>query len=233
MPFLSGPAFLYGMNGRLVVITGISRGLGAAMARGFMELGWRVAGCSRSPSDGGGEKIWQRQADVSDDSSVAAFAEDLISSLGAPDLLINNAAIINRPARLWEFSEEEIASLVDINVTGTIRAIRHFLPAMIEKGSGVVVNFSSGWGRSTSPEVAPYCASKWAIEGLTQALAQELPRGLAAVACNPGIIDTDMLRTCFGESAGHYPDATEWAKPAVPFLAGLGAKDNGKAVTCP
>lgn len=233
MPFFSGPAFLYGMNDRLVVITGISRGLGAAMARGFMELGWRVAGCSRTLSVESDEKIWMRQADVSDESSIAAFAEELITTHGVPDLLVNNAAIINRPARLWEFSEDEISSLVEINITGTIRVIRHFLPAMIEGGSGVVVNFSSGWGRSTSPEVAPYCASKWAIEGLTQALAQELPRGLAAVACNPGIIDTAMLRTCFGDSAGHYPDATEWSKRAVPFLAGLGPKDNGKSVTCP
>ncbi len=233
MPFFSGPAFLYGMKDRLVVITGISRGLGAAMARGFAAAGWRVAGCSRNAEPVSTVPLWIRRADVADESAVAAFASELINTHGAPDLLLNNAAIINRPARLWEFSDEEIGSLVDINITGTIRVLRHFLPAMIQKGSGVVVNFSSGWGRSTSPEVAPYCASKWAIEGLTRSLAQELPHGLAAVACNPGIIDTEMLRTCFGESAGHYPDAEAWAKTAVPFLANLGPRDNGKAVTCP
>ena len=77
----------------------------------------------------------------------------------------------------------------------------------------MIVNFSSGWGRSTSAEVAPYCATKWAIEGLSQALAQELPKGMACVALNPGIIDTEMLRSCFGESAASYPDAAEWATP--------------------
>jgi NAD(P)-dependent dehydrogenase (short-subunit alcohol dehydrogenase family) len=108
-----------------------------------------------------------------------------------------------------------------------------FLFSMIQRGTGVVVNFSSGWGRSTSPEVAPYCATKWGIEGLTAALAQELPAGLAAIALNPGIIDTRMLRSCFGEGASSYPTPEEWAKAAVPFLTSLGARHNGKALTVP
>jgi hypothetical protein len=92
---------------------------------------------------------------------------------------------------------------------------------MIARSHGVIVNFSSGWGRSTSPEVAPYCATKWAIEGLTRALAQELPRGMAAVPLNPGIIDTDMLRACFGSAASGYPDPKEWAESAVPLESSL------------
>jgi NAD(P)-dependent dehydrogenase (short-subunit alcohol dehydrogenase family) len=95
----------------------------------------------------------------------------------------------------------------------------------------VIVNFSSGWGRSTGAEVAPYCATKWAIEGLTQALAQELPAGMAAIPLNPGIINTDMLQSCFGSSAAVYPTAREWAKRAVPFLLGLGPKHNGQSLT--
>ena len=111
--------------------------------------------------------------------------------------------------------------------------IRHFLPAMLKRKSGEVVNISSGWGRSTDAEVAPYCATKWAIEGLTQSLAQELPSGMAAVALNPGIINTDMLRSCFGGSASSYPSPQQWAKCAVPFLLSLGPKDNGKQLTAP
>lgn len=220
-----------------VLITGVSRGLGAALARSFFQRGWRVAGCARSAGSlerlDLGEEALFLPGDVADETSMAHFAGEVLSTFGAPDLLLNNAAIINRPAPVWELDDEEITSLVDINVTGTIRVLRHFLPAMIQRGRGVAVNFSSGWGRSTSPEVAPYCASKWAIEGLTRALASELPSGLAAVAFNPGIIDTAMLRTCFGESAAHYPDAEEWAEAAVPYLASLGPRDNGKAVTCP
>jgi NAD(P)-dependent dehydrogenase (short-subunit alcohol dehydrogenase family) len=98
----------------------------------------------------------------------------------------------------------------------------------------VIVNFSSGWGRSTDAEVAPYCATKWAIEGLTQSLAQELPSGMAAVPLNPGIIDTDMLRSTFGGTASSsYPRPGEWAKAAVPFLLKLGPSDNGKQLTAP
>ena len=67
----------------------------------------------------------------------------------------------------------------------------------------------------------------------TQALAQELPSGLAAVALNPGIINTDMLRSCFGGSASGYPSPEEWAKTAVPFLLKLGPEDNGKPLTAP
>jgi NAD(P)-dependent dehydrogenase (short-subunit alcohol dehydrogenase family) len=147
--------------------------------------------------------------------------------------LLNNAAMINANAPLWEVSDSEFSQLVDINIKGVASMIRHFVPTMIQKGSGVVVNFSSYWGRSTSPEVAPYCASKWAMEGLSQSLAQELPDGLASIALNPGIINTDMLQSCFGEGASAYPTAQQWAINAVPFLANLNASDNGHSLTAP
>jgi NAD(P)-dependent dehydrogenase (short-subunit alcohol dehydrogenase family) len=102
---------------------------------------------------------------------------------------------------------------------------------MVARKSGVIVNFSSGWGRSTAAEVAPYCATKWAIEGLTRALAQELPDGMAAIPLDPGIINTDMLQSCFGSSAGSYPNADEWSQTAVPFLLKLGPKHNGKPLS--
>jgi hypothetical protein len=70
-------------------------------------------------------------------------------------------------------------------------------------------------------------------EGLTAALAQDLPRGLAAVAFNPGVIDTDMLRVCFGDESAHYHDPKAWAATAVPFLAALTSADNGRSLTCP
>ena len=121
---------------------------------------------------------------------------------------------------------------LEVNILGRVASlIRHFAPAMVKRDSGVIVNFSSGWGRSTDPLVAPYCASKWAMEGLTQALAQEIPQGMAAIPLNPGIIDTDMLRSCFGADAGNYPTAVEWAQTAVPWLLGLGPQDNGRSLT--
>ncbi|MEZ5323744.1 MAG: SDR family oxidoreductase [Verrucomicrobiales bacterium] len=224
---------------KVVCITGCTRGLGRAMAERFAADGWTVAGCGRTE-----EAIGQMRAampephvfatcDVSDLESVANFGAEVRATVGTPDLLLNNAAIINANAPLWEVTEDEFARVIDINIKGVHAVIRQFLPSMLQRGSGVIVNFSSGWGRSTSPEVAPYCATKWAIEGLTQALSQELPRGLAAVALNPGIIDTEMLRSCFGSGAGAYSSAVDWARTAVPFLQKLSAKDNGAALTAP
>lgn len=222
---------------RRILITGVTRGLGRAMAEGFAARGHTILGCGRA-TDAIADLRKRLPAphdfavvDVASDDAVAAWARRILKEGTPPDLLLNNAALINPNAPLWQVSAAEFDAVIDVNIKGTVNVIRHFLPAMLERGSGVIVNFSSGWGRSTSSDVAPYCATKWAIEGLTRALAQELPRGLAAVPLNPGIIDTDMLRSCFGAGAGSYPDAKQWAEKAVPFLLGLGAKDNGKALT--
>jgi NAD(P)-dependent dehydrogenase (short-subunit alcohol dehydrogenase family) len=220
---------------RSIVITGVSRGLGRALVDAFAAGGHRVAGCARDAtsilelSRRYGTPHAFAVADVSDDDAVRSWASDLLETWGVPDLLINNAAVIHRNARVWTLSDEEFGNVIDVNVRGVANVIRHFVPSMVARRRGVIVNVSSGWGRSTSPEVAGYCASKWAIEGLTQALAQELPAGMAAVPFNPGIIDTDMLRSSFGSGAQSYPQPASWVKAAAPFLLGLGPEDNGRS----
>jgi NAD(P)-dependent dehydrogenase (short-subunit alcohol dehydrogenase family) len=209
------------------------------MAEGFIRLGHIVLGCGRSKGEIGqlqkqfGSPHDFSVVDVAGDGQVATWAKRILKSHGAPDLVLNNAGLINRNARLWDISAPEFSDVVDVNLKGVANVIRHCVPAMVKNQSGVIVNFSSGWGRSTDAEVAPYCATKWAIEGLTRALAQELPPGLAAVPLNPGIINTNMLRSCFGDSASGYPTAETWAKIAVPFLLKLGASDNGRPLTVP
>lgn len=199
-----------------------------------------MAGCARSQDvvdelrEEHGPLHHFAAVDVADDEAVRIWACDVLAHSGPPDLLLNNAAVMAGNAPLWKVPVHEFDAVIDTNIKGTAHVLRHFLPAMIHRGTGVVINFSSGWGRSTSPDVAAYCASKWAIEGLTQALAQELPKGLAAVALNPGIINTDMLRSCFGkESAGAYPTALQWAQAAGPYLLGLDSSHNGQALTVP
>lgn len=222
-----------------IVLTGVSRGLGRAMAEGFIARGHTVLGCARSRE--ALEELRRRhgpphgfaRVDVGRDEEVRRWARQVLADDGAPDLLVNNAGVINRNAPLWEIGNEEFSQLLDVNVRGIANVVRHFLPAMIERGRGVIVNFSSGWGRSVAAEVAPYCATKWAVEGLTRALAEELPRGMAAVPLNPGIINTEMLRSCFGDGAGSYLDPQSWARRAVPLLLRLGPKDNGRPLTVP
>lgn len=224
---------------RIVVVTGATRGLGRATADGLIARGCVVAGCGRDAGKiealrsayGSGHRF--DPLDVTDDAAVRRWAGEVLNSVGVPDLLLNNAALMNRPAPLWEVPCGEFDRLIDVNVKGVVNVLRHFLPAMVARGRGVIVNFSSGWGRSPSGEVAPYNASKFAVEGLTLALAQELPGGMAAVPLNPGVIDTDMLRAAWSDAAGRYPSPAEWAERAVPFLLGLGPKDNGKSLTAP
>ncbi|MCO6456333.1 MAG: SDR family oxidoreductase [Pirellulaceae bacterium] len=227
------------MEAKRVVITGVSRGLGRALVEGLAAAGCVVAGCARSA-----DQIQRLSAsyppphrfdlvDVSQNDQVRDWAGRVLDAQGPPDLLLNNAALINDNAPLWEVPVEQFAQVVDVNIKGVFLVIRHFLPAMIRRGSGVIVNFSSGWGRSTSASVAPYCATKWAIEGLTRALAEELPPGLAAIPLNPGIIHTQMLESCFGPHASSYPNPRQWAERVVPFLLDLSAADNGDPLTAP
>jgi NAD(P)-dependent dehydrogenase (short-subunit alcohol dehydrogenase family) len=224
---------------KTILITGVSRGCGRALAGEFIRLGHVIIGCGRSEKD---IAALQMQfpapnhfsvVDVTDDARVAAWAKTVLATHTAPDLLLNNAALINKNARLWDVPAHEFSDVIDVNIKGTVNVIRHFVPAMIQRGHGVIVNFSSGWGRSTDAEVAPYCATKWAIEGLTESMSQELPPGLAAVPLNPGIVNTDMLRLCFGGSATSFPSPGEWAKIAAPFILKIGPEDNGHQLTVP
>ena len=220
-----------------IVITGVTRGLGRALVPEFIQAGHTVIGCGRN-----GSEIFDLRTtygaphdfsvvDVALDSKVALWAAKVLENESPPDLLINNAALMNRPSPLWEQDDREFTKLVDVNIRGVMNVIRHFVPAMVARKKGVIVNLSSGWGRSVSPEVAPYCASKWAIEGLTKALAEELPSGMAAIPLNPGVIDTDMLRVAWSDGAGSYPKAGAWAKTAAPYILKLGPKDNGHSLS--
>ncbi len=224
---------------KTIVLTGVSRGLGQAMLEGFIAQGHRLFGCA---TDEGAIAQLQKTygdphqfavVDLADDRQVQHWSEQVLQEIPAPDILINNAGVINEPAPVWQISASEFDRVIDVNLKGVANVLRHFVPAMIEAQGGMIVNFSSTWGRSTSPEVAPYCATKWAIEGLTRSLSQELPSHLAAVALNPGVINTDMLQTCFGSSAKNYTTPEVWVRAAVPFILNLSGQDNGKAVTVP
>ncbi len=203
------------------------------MAIEFSSRGWRVAGGARS-KDALVELGKEMQAeyfldclDVTNPQQTHEFAQSLKRELGAPDLLVNNAGLINRNAPLIEISPQEFSSVLAVNLAGIHNMIRAFVPIMQKRGQGIIANFSSYWGQSTAPEVGPYCASKWGVEGLTRSLAQELPEGLGAIAFNPGVINTDMLRSTFGEQALGYPSPRDWAVDAVTRLEKLSPSDNG------
>lgn len=222
-----------------IVITGVTKGLGRALAEQYIHLDHTVIGCGRNI-----ETITEMKTDfpvstnfqvvnIDDHQQVQDWAKNIVSRFGAPDFLLNNAGIINRNSTLWNIPETEFSKVIDTNIKGVYYTIKEFLPSMIKVRKGIVVNFSSGWGRSTSPEVAAYCSTKWAIEGLSKSLAQEIPKGMACVALNPGVIDTDMLRSCWGKNASAYIKPKNWASKAAPYILRINEKDNGASLTAP
>jgi len=224
---------------RLLVVSGTSRGLGRALALELSHSNCVVVGCGRSAEamqslarELGAPHDFEA-LDVRDDAAVARWATRVLAEHGAPDFLVNNAGLMNDSLELWNVPAPQFDAVIDTNVKGVANLVRHFVPAMIARGRGVIVNMSSGWGRSADAKVAPYCASKYAVEGLSQSLAQELPEGLACVALSPGVVDTDMLRQCWADEAGSYPKPQAWAGNAAAFLLQLGAKDNGQSLALP
>ena len=227
------------MNRKLIIITGVTRGLGRALSDQYLKMGHTVIGCGRNA-----EIIKKMSAkyptntdfqalDVSDYESVIFWANRIIKSFGSPDFLLNNAGIMNDNRNLWEISKRNFSEVVDTNIKGIFNTVKGYVPEMINQKRGIIVNFSSGWGRTTSPKVAPYCTSKWAVEGLTKSLAQELPQGLSAVALSPGVIDTDMLRLCWGNSASAHEKPETWAQRVAPYILKISSKDNGASITTP
>ncbi len=226
---------------RHVLITGVSRGLGYALAERMVELGHTVSGCARSA-----EAIarlnaqWGRPhrfdaVDVADDHQVAQWSRQLQEESRVPDLLVNGAAVVgSEPTQLWRQSPENFEHVFQINVFGMVNVLRHFVPLMLRRLRGVIVNFSSGYGREAAPKTGPYCASKWAVEGLTRVLASELPvQRMAAVSLHPGIVHTETMEGAFGEFAERYSKPERWARIAAPYLLSLGPGDNGQALSVP
>lgn len=219
------------------LITGVTRGLGEALTHRLIADGNTVWGCGRDARRL--DTLRQRYpaphdfqpVNIADCQQVDAWCGRLIEGEQIPDAIVNNAAIMNAPSPLWKVPPEEFSALIDVNVKGSFYVLHAMLPLLRARGTGLIVNFSSGWGRSTSPEVAPYCASKWAIEGLTRALAQELPSDITTVALNPGVINTDMLRRCWGEGAAQFPDADAWAERAAVWFQDVPRTLHGQSVS--
>jgi len=178
------------------LVTGASKGIGKALAAALRADGWEVFGAARTEGPG------VLRCDVTDEAEVAG----LFARTGPVDLLVNNAAVIHEPAPLVDVPLSEWRRLLDTNVLGMVSVLKAYVPAMNARGAGTVCNLSSTWGRTVAARQAPYCATKWAVEGLSRAVAEEVAEGVVVLAVNPGVVATDMLATCFkGAIAGATP----------------------------
>ena len=176
-----------------VLITGGSRGIGAAAVRAFARAGYAVsffyetseAAAAALAAETGATAL---RCDVADTEAVAAA----VASLPPVDVLVNNAGI-SHVGLISQISPEEWDRLFAVNVKGIYNTVRAVLPAMLAKQAGAVVNVSSMWGQAGASCEAAYSATKGAVIALTQALARELgPSGIRVNAVSPGLIATDM-----------------------------------------
>lgn len=189
------------LDGRTAIVTGASRGIGAAVARGLDAAGARVALVARDAS-----LLDTVAADLANDPIViptdlgtaegpaAAAAAALAAFDGRLDALVNNAGVAVRK-NSEELQVEEADWLWNVNVRASLLLTAAVLPAMIERGSGSIVSISSISGRRGAPRRALYAATKAALDGMTRALAMEYgPRGIRANAVAPGVVETDLWR---------------------------------------
>lgn len=161
---------------RVVLVTGASRGIGSVTARAFFEAGWTVAAGMRTPDPGvvpASDRAAAVALDVTDAASIAAAVAEVITRFGRIDVLVNNAGLC-LVGPLEEMSAADDRAIFETNVLGPANVIRAVLPHMRAQGGGRIINVSSMCGGMTLPLYSTYCASKWGLEGLSEALAFEL-----------------------------------------------------------
>ena len=226
-----------------VVITGAGRGIGAALARAFSRDGARVFLCARTDVEvrtvaeeilaAGGRAGWTT-VDVGEPDAARALALMATSELGRVDVLVNNAGILGPKAPLLECTPGNWNDVLRVNATGTFLVSRAFLPTMLQQQSGVIMNVSSGVGRKGRATWGPYAVSKFAVEGLSQVLAEEIgPQGLACVAVNPGATRTDMRAAAYpDEDPMTLPTADQIAEAFLRIAALDQPEINGKSIDC-
>ncbi len=148
---------------RTAVVTGGASGLGAATAKRLRDDGIRVVTLDLADSA-------DHRVDVTDSAALVALA----AQLGPVDILVNSAGIVGPGVPLLETTDEQWRAVFDVNVLGTVATMRAFIPGMVERGWGRVVNFASMAGKDGNPRLAPYSASKAAVIALTKSAGKEL-----------------------------------------------------------
>ncbi|MBO9431009.1 SDR family oxidoreductase [Sulfitobacter sp. R18_1] len=189
------------MTGKTIMITGASRGIGAAAARVFAEAGANVALLARSQDAIAelagelGNRAIAIPCDVTRYNEMTSAVETTRRAFGGLDVLINNAGVIDPISPMAEADPADWAKAININVTGVFHGMRAALPLMKENGNGTVLTISSGAAHNPVEAWSHYCASKAAANMLTQCLHhEEGGNGIRAIGLSPGTVATDMQR---------------------------------------
>jgi len=224
---------------RTAIVTGASRGIGAATARHLAGLGATVLLAARSSDaisalaaeiEGAGGRAIAVPTDVSRYEDVARLVERAVAETGRLDVVVNNAGVIDPIARLADSDPDAWDRVVDVNLKGVYHGMRAAIPAMLEGGGGTIVNISSGAATSALEGWSHYCATKAAVLALTRVAHREYgQRGLRVVGLSPGTVRTDMQVAIKAsginpvsqlDPSAHIPP--EWAAQAIAYLCGDG-----------
>jgi NADP-dependent 3-hydroxy acid dehydrogenase YdfG len=192
------------LEGKVAVVTGASRGIGAAVARSLAENGVRLGLASRSGDDLGLESAVAQRCDVRDSAQVDALVSATVERFGRLDILVANAGV-GAYGPFLELPPAQVEEMIDVNVKGTLYAVRAALPHLLESGEGDIISLASEAGRRGFPHETVYCASKFAQVGFTRALDHELrERGVRCTNVCPGGVATE-----FAMGRGRTPDMPE------------------------
>lgn len=216
---------------RTVVVTGASQGIGRSIATTLATTGWHVVAVSRNESAlqatvadivraGGSAEVCT--ADVSDENAVSALAEGLTSRGVVPDAVVNNSGIGGPSRPVWEVDLLEWQETFAVNVVGAFLVSRAFVPAMIDRGSGAIVNIGSDTGKNPLLHRAPYAASKAAMIGFTKTFAADAgPHGVRVNMVSPGAVSGARLDWVVESLASASGESTESVRADMSNQAAL------------
>jgi len=201
---------------KTVIITGSNRGIGLETALAFGRAGYKVFATMRKPENAVAlkQKIKEESLpviilamDVDSDESVNKAINAILRETGSVDVLVNNAGI-ERHGSIEELEIADFKAVMETNYFGVLRCIKAVLPKMRKNLVGCIINISSVSGRLSSSPLGPYAASKYALEAVSEALAQEVkPFNIRVAIVEPGIIDTDMAQNISVDDNSIYPNS--------------------------
>ena len=228
-----------GIAGKVIIISGGARGLGRALVERFEAegaslavIGKTAAGIEtlqRSVKRPGDHLLWH--GDISQEKVIKGFAEQAQIKFGAVDVIINNASILGPRISIMDYDIADWREVFKVNLEGTFLLTKAFLPGMIERRSGSIINVSSSVGRKGLANWGAYSASKFGLEGFTQILAQEVAEyGVKVNSVNPGGMATDMRHSAFPyEDPATLPSPSQFLDVYL-YLAGVKSEGvSGKA----